>query len=138
MGRIQGRDALKRRLRALAGPKAREHLGKVLFAGAEAIAVEAQISISRGAVSGKQHKPAPEGSPPNYDSGHLSDSIEAVQIDDLESAVIVGAEYGEALEHGTSKMGARPFLRPARDKLRKKIRKEFSNAIDRVARGGFD
>ncbi|MBL9067816.1 MAG: HK97 gp10 family phage protein [Sphingopyxis sp.] len=138
MGRITGRDKLKKRLRALTGQRARDHLGAVLFQGAESIAVEAQISISRGSVSGKEHKPAPVGQAPNYDTGVLSDSIEALDIDTLEKSVVVGAEYGSSLEFGTSKMGARPFLRPARNKLTKKIRKNFANAVDRVARGGFD
>lgn len=138
MGRITGRDKLKKRLRALTGQRARDHLGAVLFQGAESIAVEAQISISRGAVSGKKHTPAPVGQAPNYDTGVLSDSIGAHHIDTLVKAVIVEAEYGSALEMGTSKMGARPFLRPAREKLARQVRKNFANAVDRVARGGFD
>lgn len=138
MSRIQNRDKLKRRLRALTGPKAREHLGAVLFQGAEAIAVEAQIAISRGSVSGAGHVPSKPGHAPNYDSGHLADSIKAIHLDTLEKAVIVEAEYGEPLELGTSKMAARPFLRPSRDKLEKKVRRNFAKAVDRIASGGFD
>ena len=49
---------------------------------------------------------------PNIITGQLRDSISAVKISDLEWAIGSDLEYASFLEFGTSKMPAKPFLRP--------------------------
>ena len=45
-----------------------------------------------------------------------------LDADNLGASVESGANYSEALEFGTSKMAARPFLQPALEANRPKIR----------------
>lgn len=95
--------------------------GAVLYEGADSIRAEAFRSISAGSVSGKNHVPSAPGEPPNRDTGGLQANIEAVQTKPLEAQVRSEADYAAALEFGTIRMAARPYMRPARDKMRKKI-----------------
>ena len=71
------------RLKALSGSPMERAVGKVLFAGGELIQVEAQLSITRGSVSGKNHVPSKPGEPPNNDTGVLAGNIETNQISTL-------------------------------------------------------
>ncbi len=56
------------------------------------------------------------GDPPHTDTGNLVNNI---QVQRRKDSVVVGsmeaAPYGKWLEYGTSKMGARPWLKPALD-----------------------
>jgi HK97 gp10 family phage protein len=121
-------------LRALAGDDAVKRVGKALFDGAEGIAVEAQLSITRGAVSGKNHVPSAPGQPPNNDSGVLAGNIEATQLGPLRARVASEASYAAALEFGTSKMEARPYMRPARDKEKAGIKTAVTKAMNEAVR----
>lgn len=56
--------------------------------------------------------PSPVGDPPGVDTGNLKNSIVARKRG-KDWLVLVGAEYGMALEYGTRRMGARPFVLPA-------------------------
>ena len=113
-----------RRLPALA----EQAVEQALFAGAEYIANEAALSITRGAVSGKNHVASAPGQPPNADTHRLDRSIEGAKAGRLKAKVSANSGYASALEFGTSKMAARPFMRPARDKSKEHVR-------DLVARG---
>lgn len=55
---LKGHKAHLRRLRKLSGAGLGREVGKALFAAGEKIQVEAQLSITRGVVSGKSHTPA--------------------------------------------------------------------------------
>lgn len=101
------------RLGRIGGPGKVTRIGQALFAGGELVQTEAQISITRGAVSGKNHVPSAPGEPPNNDTGRLADNIETVQVQPLKVEVSSNAPYSAALELGTSKMEARPFMGPA-------------------------
>jgi len=66
-------------------------------------------------------------------SGRLRDSIR-VNLGEraggkAESIVVVGAFYGYFVEHGTRKMSARPYLRPAIDATRSQIRQAVGDAF---------
>lgn len=112
-------------------------VGKALFAGAEAIAVEAQQSITRGSISGKNHVPSKPGEPPNNDSGVLAGNIEAALVEPLKAEVSSNAPYSVPLEYGTSKMAARPFMRPARDAKRREVTALVQKAVNRALRSQF-
>lgn len=64
--------------------------------------------------------PSPVGSPPGVDTGNLKNSVVAVKRG-KDWVVLVGAPYGVALEYGTRRMGARPFVRPAIRRVVKNI-----------------
>lgn len=120
------------RLKKLQGEAMVREVGKALFAGGEAIQVEAQISISAGSVSGAKHVPSAPGQPPNQDTGVLAGNIETNQVAPLVVEVSSSAPYAAALEFGTSKMEARPYMGPARDAKRAEVTQLVRKAVDRA------
>tara|TARA_B000000609_G_C24182148_1_gene359727 strand:- start:1848 stop:2276 length:429 start_codon:yes stop_codon:yes gene_type:complete len=71
----------------------------------------------------RTHTASTAGNPPNTDTGFLVNNIHVIiDPDGLGADVESRADYSEALEFGTSKMGARPFLQPALEENRSKIR----------------
>lgn len=121
MARVRGARARAANIRRLAGPEMVRRVGAALFAGGQGIQVEAQISITNGAVSGKGHVPSRPGEPPNQDTGVLGNNIETVQVAPLRVEVSSNAQYAAALEYGTSKMAERPYMRPAVAKQRGEV-----------------
>lgn len=64
------------------------------------------------------HQASAPGEAPAVQTGYLKGS-QFVEMDTDTTAIVgVGAEYGIHLEFGTVKMMARPFLRPAAEKVR--------------------
>jgi HK97 gp10 family phage protein len=123
-------------LRRIAGPEMVAQVGAALFVGGQMVETEAEVSITRGSVSGKGHKPSAPGAPPNRDTGLLDNSIETVQTGPLTVEVSSNAPYSKALEFGTSKMAERPFMRPALQKKRAAVQRLIKAAVAKVARGG--
>lgn len=120
----------------MTSPEAKASVGRALFAGGEAIQIEAQISITRGAVSGKAHVPSAPGSPPNNDTGVLANNIETVQISVDHVEVSSNAPYAAAQEFGNSRLPARPYMAPAAAAKRKEITDLVRRAVAHVANGG--
>lgn len=125
---IRGIKAHIARLKALQSPRTDLFIGRALFAAGQLIENEAALSITRGAVSGKGHVPSKPGEAPNSDTHRLDRSIETTQINALRVKVTANSGYASSLEFGSSKVAARPFFRPARDKKKDEAR-------DLVARG---
>ena len=70
------------------------------------------------------------------DTGNLRDSI-TYKVDGDEGKVGTNVEYAIHQEYGTKKMSAQPFLRPALDKNREKLKREIGDFIGAAAeRGG--
>ena len=132
--RMIGMKAHVARLKKLSGPDMVNRVGAALFAGGEAIQVEAQRSITAGAVSGKAHVPSKPGDPPNNDTGYLAAAIVTIKTAPLEVEVSSNAGYASALEFGTSKIAARPYMAPARDAKRKEVADMVKNTVDDVVR----
>lgn len=132
--RLIGAKAHTARLKKLSGQAMVREVGKALFAAGEMIQVEAQISITAGAVSGKKHVPSAPGQPPNNDTGTLAGAIETNQTAPLVVEVSSNAPYAGDLEFGTSKMEARPYMAPARDAKRKDVEQLVRRAVDKVVR----
>lgn len=102
--------ALDSLFRSPAGP-----VGKDLLKRALRVETEAKRSMSPGG-AGKAHVPSQPGRPPAVDTGRLRASITHDMGSDSAGLVArVGTDvtYGRHLELGTSRMAARPFLRPA-------------------------
>lgn len=136
MVKISGAKEHSAHLRRIAGPEMVRQVGAALFVGGQRVQVEAQTSITRGAVSGKGHVPSAPGEPPNADTHFLANNIETVQVAPLKVEVSSNAPYSAALERGTSKMAARPFMKPALNKKRAEVQDLIKRAVAKVARGG--
>ncbi len=132
---MKGRDAHRQRLKKLSGPDVVKAAGRVLYVGADMIRSEAFRSISAGSVSGKGHVPSNPGEPPNRDTGVLQAHLRAELVAPLEAQVTSEAPYAAALEFGTSRMEARPYLRPARDAKAPEIQRLFEVEIDKLVKG---
>lgn len=132
---IKGARAHIRRLNALASAETEKEIGAALFAAADLIRVEAQLSITRGAVSGKGHVPSKPGEPPNADTHTLANYINVEhKAGSLKATVRSDAEYSKPLEFGTGVMAARPFMRPARDKMKPQAKRLVEQALDRAVK----
>lgn len=134
MVKAKGVDAYLKRLRRLQGGDVDRVIGQALFVGGNRIQVEAQISITAGAVSGKNHTPSLPGEAPNQDTGVLGNNIETVQKEPLLVEVSSNAPYAADLELGTSKMAARPYMAPARDAKRGEVTDLVAKALERVSK----
>lgn len=98
---------------------------RIIETGANMVRNTAVKSIqqhqSKGATYGN-HTASLPGNPPNSDTGFLASNIFVDKDNNGHGASVESrADYSEALEFGTSKMGARPFLQPALEENRRKI-----------------
>ncbi len=90
-------------------------------------------SINQGAKSGitytlynprRTHRSSAAGEPPATDTGFLVNNIALkIDMDGLGANVESRANYSTFLEFGTSKMAARPFMQPALEENKPKIRR---------------
>jgi HK97 gp10 family phage protein len=108
---------------------------QIMYAAGNLIQVEAQLSITNGAVSGQGHIPSRPGQPPNNDTGRLADQIETVQLSPLHTEVSSNARHAVALEFGTTRMAERPYMRPAVAKTRKEVLDLIRRAADEALKG---
>lgn len=116
---------------------AAQFIDSAVFELANRVQVDAQTSITDGAVSGAGHIPSAPGMPPNNDSGVLENNIETLRGSEsgsIKYLVSSNAPYASALEFGTSRMQARPYMRPALEKNRERIAKRLAAAIDQANR----
>ncbi len=108
-----------------------------MFAAGELVAVTAQISITEGAVSGKNHVASRPGEAPNNDTADLANSIQVIQTGRLKVQIIADAPHAVPLELGTSRMAARPFMKPAATVCRPKVNQMLSRAARTGVRKHF-
>jgi len=127
------RSRFSRLLHSLPGEVKRE-IAREMYAAGSLVATEAQISITAGAVSGKNHVPSAPGQAPNNDTATLANGIEVRQVAPLHVQIASTAPYSVALEFGTSRMQARPFMIPAANKTRRAVNKKLSAAARRAIR----
>lgn len=132
--RLVGLDKHKRRLAKLSSFDVDGVVGAVLYEGADVIKADAQQSITRGAVGGRNHVASSPGEAPNNDTGILMRNIEAVRTGRVSAEVRSQAPYAAFLEFGTSKMAERPYMRPARDRMLPKVRARLAEQIDKLVK----
>ncbi len=125
---IIGQDAILRSTDALM-KKANDAIKTGLLQVAFLSQAYAQESIIRGAKSGRLyrrgktviHRASAPGEAPANDTGRLASAFKASASPlSLEASVTAGTAYAAHLEYGTTKMAARPFLRPAAEKAAEK------------------
>lgn len=129
-----GREKHINRLKKLAGHEIVKAADRVLYVGSDMIRAEAFQSISRGSISGKGHVPSRPGEPPNRDTGVLQAGLDNRLVKPLVAEVSSNAPYAGAMERGTSKVAARPYMRPARDKKAPEIQKLFEQEIGKLVK----
>lgn len=131
---MKGKDKHLRRLQTLSDPTGPAN--QVLRVLAQKIRSDAHKSITAGSVSGKNHVPSAPGEPPNNDTGGLAKGlIDETFPAELRAEVRAETEYSSALEYGTSKMEARPFMRPARDGNVEFGNRLFASQMSRFVKG---
>ena len=101
-----------------------------LLTGAEYTGNVASVSITTGSASMGHHVVSKPGSSLNANLGTLHGSIQGVRFGKLKARVVVTAPYATALEKGTSKMAARPYLVPARNKSKEHVRDLAAKAMN--------
>lgn len=136
MVKVTGAKAHKARLGRIRGGAMVREVGKAVYVAADVLSVDAAISITTGAVSGKNHVPSAPGEPPNADTHQLDRSVHSEKAGPLKARSVADAPHAVDLETGTSKMEARPFMAPAAQRTRPKARRLVAEAVKRVARGG--
>jgi HK97 gp10 family phage protein len=136
MVKITGRKEHLARVNRLAGPEMVRQVGAALFAAGSLIETEAARLITEGAVSGKGHVPSRPGEPPSADTHLLDRSIETNLVEPLRAEVSANAPYAVALEFGTSRVAARPFMAPATANKRKQAVELIQRAVSKIVAGG--
>lgn len=135
MVKITGQTKHSARLKRMTGAQMVDNVGRALYVAGTMIEIEAELSITRGSVSGKHHTPSRPGEPPNRDTGVLDGNIETVRVEPLKVEVSSNAPYSRALEFGTSKMVERPFMRPAAKAKGDEAQRLVARAVDKAIRG---
>lgn len=123
--RIKGLDKHLARLKAMERqvlPAVNEALLKI----GHDIRDEADRSISAGSGAGKVSAP---GRAPNRQSGELQDGLRVTNPRQGLVQVESTAKHAATQEFGDSNQAARPYLRPARDKVKRDLPKEARKAI---------
>jgi HK97 gp10 family phage protein len=123
------RDVMRKRMATMKDRMFFIAVNSALYECADAVRAEAYRSISAGSVSGNGHEPSAPGEAPNRDSGTLQDHLETTQPEELMARVTSSADHAEAMEFGTSTVEARPYLRPARDKVRPRALKILNKRV---------
>lgn len=134
MARVTGLKAHIGRLDALTNNQAVKAINAGLSVAGNLIEVEAELSITRGSVSGKNHVPSAPGQAPNNDTGVLKNNIETVVTGPLSVEIQSKAPYAVPLELGTSKMAARPYMKPAAKKMRPEVAATVRDVVNEVIR----
>lgn len=127
-------DNMLRRLRFMASPQFLDAASRGVFEAADAVKAEAQHLITAGSISGRGHVPSKPGEPPNNEFGDLKSGIEVSQPSPFVGRVTSTAAHARPLEFGTSKMAARPHIRPARDNTQPEAERILEQQIRKARR----
>lgn len=117
---------------------------RIVKAGAQYVMNTAKESIQAHGSSGitytkynpkRTHTASAAGNPPNSDTEYLANNIFIeIDADGMGASVESRADYSGFLEFGTSKMQARPYLQPALEENRPKIRSLYARLRSRGGR----
>lgn len=140
---MTGQDRIKRKFKSIAGDGAEGVRGAIRGA-ALVVETTAKDLVRSGQKTGRiyekynprrTHRASAPGEPPATVQGRLLDQITHVlDADGFGANVESRAAYSRPLEFGTVNMGARPFLHPALEKNKAKIKKVIGEAIKRATK----
>lgn len=136
MAKVKGLGQRTKRMRHIGGERAHKRRMAMLYSLGQRIELTAELSITQGSISGKDHVPSAPGEPPNADTRLLDGSIETTFAGEDTVHVTSNAPYSAALEFGTSKMEERPFMRPAMEQERAGITRDMAALEAKINRGG--
>jgi len=140
--RLEGSAELQAALRRASG-EVRDAVSRAVVGTALELQGNIKTSIARGPASGRTyekynprrtHTASAPGQPPMTDTGRLVNSIEFDKIGDLTATVGSKLTYATYLEYGTNRMAARPFFRPAVEKITPKYQERLEKAINGATR----
>lgn len=134
---INGKVVVKLDKFAIAKTLSRTDASKAIRAAAQHGRNKVVLSIQERSPGEVQHRYDPDryvvaaapGETPNTDIGNLVNSIQVEAQNDLQQAIIAGAEYAAALEFGTPDMAPRPFMTPMAVELEKELPTFFDNFL---------
>lgn len=115
-----------------------DELAKGLAASAAKVHAEAAKSLTNGKKTGRiyrrgkniVHQASAAGEAPASDTGTLLRSLSFYVIKEkLEAVIVSRLKYAKMLEHGTTKIKARPFMFPAYEKSKAWIQERFNKAV---------
>jgi HK97 gp10 family phage protein len=106
-----------------------QEVARALYSAGQLVELDAERSITTGAVSGAGHVPSLPGEAPNADTHFLDSNIETEIGGPGLVTVTSKAPYSAFLEYGTSRASPRPFMRPAVERNRKKIVQLVGDAV---------
>ena len=125
MAKVTGVDRVQARLRRMP-EHVQELVDEALSSAGDRIKAHAQHLISTQSAGGQEggkhgHVRSKPGEPPNEEFGDLRRGIRMISPGPLHVRVESTAPHSVPLEYGTSKMAARPFMRPAARDKRKEV-----------------
>lgn len=135
--KLEGSKELQAALRNMT-EEVRGEVSKAVIGTAMELRGDVVKSIQRGPASGttyqkynprRTHTASAPGQPPMTDTGRLAKNIQFDKVNDLTATVGSDVAYAAYLEFGTSRMAARPYFRPATEKIRDKFNKRLETAI---------
>jgi len=113
----------------------KEHLKGLVARSTLIVEGHAKKSIASGSPSGRtytrgavSHTASSAGQPPATDTGFLVNNITSrvkTEGNEVIGQIIASAPYAKPLEFGTSSMSPRPFMQPALNKNRARIKRIF-------------
>lgn len=134
---LEGSKELQAALREASGD-VRDAVSKEVVATAIRLRKDVVRSIQSGPANGairrNGSRASAPGQPPMSDTGRLASSIEFDQIGPLTATVGSRLAYAVYLEYGTRKMAARPFFRPAVERMRGEFVARLEAAISGAIR----
>ena len=140
---LEGLDRLASKSKAVSAI-AQQELKKALFSSAQMVEKTAKESIAGGGKTGRiykrggvTHQASAPGEAPATDRGglvvrgiNIRPAYEEAAIDVVAGAADI--KYARALEFGTKNMAARPFLFPALEKNKTRIKARLEAALDKT------
>lgn len=140
---VVGEINISKKLKNLS-KKGKDLIAHAVFKSVADVESHAKKSISQGNPSGRiyqrynnrrTHQASAPGQPPASDTGFLVNNINRrIYHDKMGGEIASRSTYAKFLEFGTSKMLPRPYMFPAMEKNKKKIKDRIKKAIQAAAK----
>lgn len=138
--KVKGGKALRDALSSMS-TEVHAEAGKAVLGSAVELRADVVKAIHSGPASGRvykksnpsrTHQASAPGQAPQTDTGRLDNSIFFDKVGDLSAVVGSSVTYALYLEYGNSRMAARPFFRPAVERMKPKFQSRLERAIERA------